>query len=120
MPDIEELVKKASELGKALAAHPAVQAHFAAQRAVRQNKETQKLLQDYHAQLDRIRQLEDEQKPVEVSDKHLLKEYEGRMAGNEALKTLMRTQADYMAVMTRVNQAMEAPVAALGQPESSA
>ncbi len=120
MPEIEDLVKKATELGKALAAHPAVLAHFAAQRAVRQNEETQKLLQDHHAQLDRIRQLEAEQKPVEVSDKHQLKDCESQMASNEALKTLMRTQADYMAVMTRVNQAMEAPLLALGQPESSA
>jgi hypothetical protein len=42
------------------------------------------------------------------------------MAGNAALKALMRAQADYIDVMNRVNQAMDAPLTNLFQPEKPA
>jgi hypothetical protein len=32
------------------------------------------------------------------------------MASNEALKQLMRTQADYLELMNRVHEAMEGPI----------
>ena len=35
------------------------------------------------------------------------------MAGHETLKTLMRTQADYVGLMNQVNGAIDAPLAQL-------
>ena len=49
-----------------------------------------------------------------------LRELEAQMAGNAALKALMRAQADYIDVMNRVNQAMDAPLTNLFQPEKPA
>lgn len=44
------------------------------------------------------------------------------MAGQESLKTLMRTQADYVAtaLMAQVNGAIDGPLAALATPERPA
>jgi cell fate (sporulation/competence/biofilm development) regulator YlbF (YheA/YmcA/DUF963 family) len=117
MPDVQDLLSKASALGTALAAHPTVQAHYQAQRAVRADTAAQKLLQDYQTQLNRIRQMEAEMKPIEVADKQKLKTLETQMAGQESLKALMRTQADYVALMSQVNDAIDGPMASLGQPE---
>lgn len=119
MPDVQDLLSKASALGTALAAHPTVQAHYQAQRAVRADTAAQKLLQDYQVQLNRIRQLEVDMKPVEVADKQKLKSLETQMAGQDSLKALMRTQADYVALMSQVNNAIDGPMASLAGTEQA-
>lgn len=120
MPDVKELVEKARALGEALAAHPAVEAHHRAQRDVQNDSAAQELIRKYQEQAERIQQLEAQGKPVEVADKQKLKEYESLMAGNDAMKALMRTQVDYVGIMNQVNQAIEAPLAKLLQPEQGA
>jgi len=120
MSDMPELLAKARDLGAALAAHPHVTTYYAAQRAVGADAAAQKLLQDYHQHLNHIGQLEAERKPVEVADKHKVHELENQIAGQATLKSLMRAQADYVALMNQVNQAMEAPLADLGVPEKPA
>jgi cell fate (sporulation/competence/biofilm development) regulator YlbF (YheA/YmcA/DUF963 family) len=117
MADIQELLSKASALGEALAANPTVSAHYRAQNSVRSDPAAQKLLQEYQTQVERIHELERNKRPVEVADKHKLADLERQLVGNETLKNLMRTQADYAAVMARVNKAMEAPLAALTERE---
>ena len=118
MQGMQDLVARAGELGEALAANPTVIAHYEAQRAVRDDKSAQQLLKDYQEQMTRIQQFEAQNKPIEVDDKRKLKELEAGMAGNDALKALMRTQADYVALMNDVNQAMDAPLAKLARPET--
>jgi len=120
MQDIQELLEKARALGDALVNHPTVRAHHEAQRAVRTDAAAQTLLREYQAQLNRLRELEAQQRPVEVADKHKLKTLETQMAGHETLKRLMRTQADYVALMAQVNSAIDGPLAALAQSEPPA
>ncbi len=120
MPDIQDLLTKARTLGEALAAHPTVTAYRAAQRAVHADTAAQTLLTEYQSQLNRVRELETQLKPVEVADKQKLKRLEGQIAGQESLKTLMRTQADYVALMAQVNREIDAPLAHLTQPEPRA
>jgi cell fate (sporulation/competence/biofilm development) regulator YlbF (YheA/YmcA/DUF963 family) len=116
MSDVQDLLSKAQALGEALAAHPAVRAHYEARRDVRADASANELLRDYQVQLDRLRQLERDRQPVEVADKHKLKDLENRVAGSEVLKRLMRTQADFVALMTQVNHAIDDPMARLAAP----
>ena len=120
MPDIQDLLTRARALGEALAAHPAVKTYREAQRGVRADSAAQKLLVEYQRQLNRVRELEEQLKPVEVADKQKLKALEGQIAGHESLKTLMRAQADYVALMAQVNREIDTPLADLAQPESNA
>ena len=110
MADDQELINQANALGKAIAAHPSVQAFLKARDAVMKDTEAQRLMGDYQRHADKLAQLEMENKPIDVPDKHKLRELEAGMASNAALKELMRTQADYSFLMTRVNQAMEEPL----------
>jgi cell fate (sporulation/competence/biofilm development) regulator YlbF (YheA/YmcA/DUF963 family) len=110
MDDLQELMDKAGALGQAIAAHPRMREYNAAREAVEKDADAQSLLRDYAKQAERIRELERNQKPVEVADKQKLAEIEGRMAGNDAFKRLMRCQADYVELMNQVNRAMEAPL----------
>jgi cell fate (sporulation/competence/biofilm development) regulator YlbF (YheA/YmcA/DUF963 family) len=111
MAETQELLNQARALGEAIASHPAVQAFLGARAKTNSDTEAQQLLKGYAEQATRIRELEAQQKPVEVADKQKLAECEQKMASNEALKELMRTQADYIGLMNQVNQAMEAPLA---------
>ena len=113
MADITDLLSKASALGEALAAHPVVRDYHVAQKAAREDRTAQTLIQSHQAQLAKIRQLEVESKPVEVGDKQALRGFEQQMASSEVLKRLMKAQADYGELMNRVNQAMDAPLAEL-------
>jgi len=114
MSDIRELLEQARRLGQAIAGHPHVRAYFAAQADVDRDPAAQQLLAAYTEQARRIRDLERQMKPVEVADKRKLAECEQKLAGNPALKALLRAQADYVALMNQVNRAMEEPLAALG------
>lgn len=120
MPDIEDLLAKARALGEALAVHPCVRAHYDAQRAVHRDTGAQKLLEDYQTQLSHIRDLEAQRQPVDVAQKQKLHSLETQMAGHESLKALMRTQADYVALMNQVNRAIDDPLASLADTEPGA
>lgn len=120
MSDKEQVISKAAALGQALAAHPVVKTHTEAQQAARNDADAQQILRDYQEQINHVQMLEAQQKPVEVADKQKLKDLEGKMSSNEALKTLMRTQADYVALMSEVNRAIEGPLSELFTPEKPA
>lgn len=113
MADRQELIEQARTLGEAIAKHPEVQAFLRARVVVEQSSDAQELLKAYGEHAQRIRRLEAEKKPIEVADKHKLAEYEQRMASNEALKKMVAAQVNYVALMNRVYQAMEAPLTAI-------
>ena len=110
MADDQQLINQARTLGQAIAAHPSVQAFLKARDAVMKDTDAQRLMGDYQRHTDKLAQLEMENKPIEVADKHKLRELETGMASNPPLKELMRTQADYTFLMSRINQAMEEPM----------
>ncbi len=120
MADVQDLIAQAQALGRALAAHPTVRAYYEAQRAVRADASARQLLTDYQAHLARLHELESAMKPIEVADKHKLKDFERQMAGHDALKTLSRAQADYAALMAQVNGAIDGPLNELARPERPA
>ena len=120
MADAKDLIEKARSLGEALAAHPTVRAHHQAQRDVQNDPAAQELVRQYQEQAATIQHREAQGKPIEVADKQKLKGTEALMAGNEAMKTLMRTQVEYVGIMNQVNQAIEAPLAKLSEPEPDA
>lgn len=108
---MQELLDKARSLGEAIAAHERTSTFFAASAAVRGDKVAKSLLEEVEKQANRIRTLEMEQKPVEPADKHKLAELQTKVSGNDLLKTLMRTQADYIELMNQINNSMQAPLA---------
>jgi cell fate (sporulation/competence/biofilm development) regulator YlbF (YheA/YmcA/DUF963 family) len=111
MEGVQELLERARALGKAIASHPRVQVFMAAREKVEKDAACQEVLKAYSEQAKRVRELEAQQKPIEVTDKRKLAECEQKMASNDALKELMRAQADYIELMNQVNRSMEEPLA---------
>lgn len=104
---MDDIIAYARELGKKIAEHPRCAEFMKAAREVAADSEAQSLLREYQEQVTKIRQLEAQGSPIEVDDKHKLADCEGKVAGNDKLKAMMRHQADYIELMNNINQAMD-------------
>lgn len=120
MPTKQEVLDLAKKLGEQLAQLDAVALHLKAQAGVENDTTAQSLLKDYNAHAAKLREAEQKQQPISPDDKHKLQDYERQLASNDAVKEFMRRQADYLALMQDVNQAMGAPLAAAAQKASQA
>ncbi len=103
MNDIVELAQK---LGAAIAQSPQAAKLRAARKALDAQAEAKKLLEDYRRQSMKIAQLEQEQKPVEVEDKHKLQEINDKLVGHQVFKDYTAAQVDYVDLMRKVNSAI--------------
>jgi cell fate (sporulation/competence/biofilm development) regulator YlbF (YheA/YmcA/DUF963 family) len=108
---MQEILDLARKLGAAIAASPRYQALQDVRKKLRDDAAATQLLKDFQGQAHKIARLEAETRPVEVADKHRLADLQGRIAAHPILKELMRVQADFSELMTRVNHAMAAPIA---------
>ena len=107
--EVDNIVSKAAELGKLIAASPAGTALLGARKELHADKQAHKMLEAYQEQMQRIAQLEKDGKPVEPEDKHKLVELQQKVASQTALKTWMKAQADFSQLMHQVNRAIAAP-----------
>ena len=104
---MDEIIALAVELGRKINAHERCVAFTSAARDVASDRDAQQILRDYQEHADRLAQLQERQQPIEPKDKQRMAELEGRIAGHSKLKTLMRTQADYLELMNRVQSAID-------------
>ena len=104
---MEQLIEMASSLGRRIAAHERTTLLKQAQKAVNEDAEAGGLIKQYQQQAEKIGQLEQEQKPVEVDDKHKLSEIEQKISANEKLKELTRRQVDFVEMMHKVKQTLD-------------
>ena len=94
----------ARQLGRRITEHERFTSLKAAQKVVNEDTEATQLIQEYQQQAAKIQQMEQQQKPVEVDDKHKLQEIGGKISLNENLKELTRRQADFIELMKELPQ----------------
>ena len=104
---MQEIIKKAQELGEAIAQSPFYQRLCQAEDKVRQNEEAKKLGDDFNALAMKIAQLEADRKPIEPEDKREFKRIQEAISANPLLQEHVRAQADYMDLMRQVNGAIQ-------------
>ena len=100
---MDEITELAGKLGKAIAGSPQAAKLSQAREAMDADPATAQLVKDYNAQAARIAELEAEQKPVEVPDKHKLQELQGKLVASEAFKAFTAAQVEYAELMNKVN-----------------
>jgi len=104
---MEQLIEMARHLGRRIAAHERTSLLKQAQKAVNEDDEAGGLIKQYQQQAEKISQLGQEQKPVEVADKHKLLEIEQKISTNEKLKELTHRQMDFVEMMHKVKQTLD-------------
>jgi len=111
----EKILHLAEQLGESLAqAEPTVKLK-AAREALKKEPQVSELLEQYHQQVRKMAELEQQQEPVELDDKHKLQQLEDKLLGSEAFKKFTAAQVDYVDLLRKVNAAIRRP---LGEPES--
>ena len=101
---MDEIRKLASDLGRMIAKHERFLKLRAAEDAAGKDAETDKLLDSYEKQQQKLVELESKQQPIEPEDKKELQRLSEAVHGNAHLQNLARAQADYMELMNMVNR----------------
>lgn len=103
---IEEITQLAGRLGKQIAESPEAKKLREARAELRNDSETHQTLQEYQKQSEKMSQLRQENKPIEVGDKHRLEELEQKLTASETFKRFTAAQVDYVDLMRKVNDAL--------------
>ncbi|MBI9017025.1 MAG: YlbF family regulator [Phycisphaerae bacterium] len=104
---MEKLIEMASELGQAIANHSRTADLRKAQKIVQEDSEASQLIEQYQVQGQKITDLQKQNKPIEVEDKHKLQEIETNICNNELLKELTKCQANFVELMQKVKQTID-------------
>ncbi|MHC4982848.1 MAG: YlbF family regulator [Planctomycetota bacterium] len=109
---MSEMIELAERLGKAIADSPQASALRAAREELRKNAELSQLLKDFRAQAQKVAKLEGENKPIEVEDKHKLRDTQEKLAASDIFKKFTAAQVEYIDLMRKVNVALEQQLSA--------
>jgi len=112
---MEDILELASKLGKRIAEDPRATSFAAARKALEDNLEARQLLADYEETQKKIAELQSTGKPIEPDDKRKLADLHTKVVGNDILKDLLKTQVDFIELMTRVSQRLESHALGLGK-----
>ena len=104
---MEQLIELARRLGRQMAAHERTTLFKKTQKAVNDDTEVSQLIKDYQSQVQKISQLEQQKKPVEVEDKHKLSDIEAKLSTSSKMNELTRRQADFVEMMNKVKKAID-------------
>ena len=104
---MDQLIELANTLGRQIAAHERTTLLQKAQQAVDDDQATKELLTQYQQQAQKIQELQQQQKPIEVDDKHKLQGLEEKLSTNPQISELARRQADFVEMMHKVKQAID-------------
>ena len=105
------ITELASRLGKTIASAPEALAMKAARDELNNAAEIAQVLKDLQAHTVRIQQLEAENKPIEVDDKHKLQDLQEELAASDVFKRYSAAQVNYIDLMRQVNQAIQTELA---------
>jgi len=106
MASTDQVVDEAEKLGKLIADHPAAKKLEAVLERLEKDTEAQRVLNDYHRQLDKIAEKEQAGNPIEVEDKQQAEALRKQIIHNAVLRDLQMAQMDYVDLMRRVDQAI--------------
>ena len=106
MPDAptdQQVLDAASQLGELLASHPKVAAFEAVVKKLETDTDAQRILTDLRRHQQAMGEKERSGSPIEVSDKHKLRDLQGAAAGNAILREMQTVEMDYVDLMRQVD-----------------
>ena len=99
---MQEIIEQAKKLGEMIAAHERTIALKEMEKVLEGDQVARDLLQEYQKQAERMQNLEHSGKPIEVDDKHKMRDLEQKMALNDTLKKITAKQVDFVEMMNKV------------------
>ncbi|MFW6158443.1 MAG: YlbF family regulator [Planctomycetota bacterium] len=103
---MDDIIQQAESLGKSIAQSDAYQTLSDRRKQVAEEKELQEAMDRLNEASEAIAQKEQAGKPVEPKEKHEVRELQQKVTGNPKMQELARAEADFAALMNRVNRAI--------------
>lgn len=104
---MEAIIEQAKKLGKAIAGSPQAAALRSAREEVNKHDDVKKMLNEFQQHIQKVSRLEEENKPIEVEDKHKLHELQDRLLASDVFKKFTEAQVEYVDLMRKVNQTLQ-------------
>jgi cell fate (sporulation/competence/biofilm development) regulator YlbF (YheA/YmcA/DUF963 family) len=114
---MDDIIELARRLGAALAASPQTTKLKAVRAELQKDAQLNRTLGDYQRQAQKVGQLEQDNKPVEVDDKHRLQELHDQLVASDLFKRYTAAQVEYLDLMRRVNDELRKHLRDVEQPQ---
>lgn len=102
-PTTEAVLEAAAQLGALLAAHPAYAAFNDVMKKLEGDTDAQRLVTDLRRHQQATAEKEQSGQPIEVADKHQLRDLQAAAAGNALLREMQTVEMDYVDLMRQVD-----------------
>jgi cell fate (sporulation/competence/biofilm development) regulator YlbF (YheA/YmcA/DUF963 family) len=112
---MQEILDLTDRLGKAISSSPQAAALKAARQELDKDAASTTALKEYSAQADKMAALQQQNKPVEVDDKHKLEELHAKLAASETFKKFTAAQVEYVDLLRKVNEVLRKHLAGVEQ-----
>lgn len=106
MSTTEQVQEAATKLGKLIAEHPATKKFEEVVKKIEADTEAQRLMNDLNRHGQAIAEKEAKGQPIEVDDKHKLRDLQQAVAMNSLLSEMQMVQMDYVDLMRDVDARM--------------
>lgn len=119
---MEKVLSLAAKLGQEIRMSGRYQKLREAESKVLSDPEARRIQDVLEKQLQKIRSLEEQMKPIEVADKQELSRLQQQARSSPKLQELLKVQADYFEMMNKVNNTILmalAPTEEKDDPEQS-
>jgi len=104
MSDHDDLLEKARELGRAIAASKVMQDLSAIEKRIEENLATRKLRDEHRELAMKLARLEMQKQPIEPEDKRKLQSLVDQLRQDPLFQELVRVQVEHQDLMRQVNE----------------
>lgn len=109
--DTQQIMDAAEKLGKMLSEHPAVARYQAAQKAVAEDADAGRMLQQFDQALEKLARQEQSGMPVTDAQRQQLESLQSRIVSHIKVKNLNLAQVEFVDLLRKVNQTIQKPLA---------
>jgi cell fate (sporulation/competence/biofilm development) regulator YlbF (YheA/YmcA/DUF963 family) len=109
--DTQQILDAAEKLGALIKDHPSVERYRAAQKAVTDDPEAARLLQEFDRQLETLGRQEQSGRPVTDAQRMQLESLQSRIVSHLKIKNLNLAQVEFVDLLRKVSQTYQRPLA---------
>jgi len=117
--DMPQILDAAEKLGQLVASHPVIDRFKQAQKALGEDADATRLLNDFNRQLMNLARQEESGMPVTDAQRRTLEGLQGQLAANLKVKALNLAQVEYVDLMRKVSDTIRSKVGEAGAPAAS-
>ena len=108
--DTQQIMSEADKLGSLVAQHPAVEKYKQAQKAVTEDPDASRTMAEFERQMETLVRQESSGMPVTDAQRQALESLQSRIVSNIKVKALNMAQVEFIDLLRKVNQAIQAKV----------